>query len=403
MSEPIFAGQDVRRIETRAIHVPLPDLDGLRPLSMPIFQTSGFAFDDPDALTDGLNRPDGAFGYSRLSNPTVRALENAVADLEGGVAAVATASGMSAVNTVLLGSLRAGDHAVMQRQLYGGTTSSFRHLAERFGVETTGIVGDDIAELRAAIRPNTKLVYVETITNPTTRVCDLPAVVEAAHEHGAIVVVDNTFATPVLFRPLEHGADIVLHSTTKYFGGHSDVTGGVIVFADDARYRAVWDTAQELGPTADPFAAWLTLRGLHTLPLRMRQHCANATVIAERLAAHPAVSAVHWPGIPTHPDHETARKLLPDGYGSTFSFDVAAGREAARAFVSHLRLAVMAPSLGGIETLALHPASTSHRQLDDAGLAAAGVGQGTIRLAVGLEHADDLWSDLAQALEHAAG
>jgi methionine-gamma-lyase len=405
MSEQIPAGQDSphreHRIDTRAIHVPRPDVTGLRPLSMPIFQTSGFAFDDPDAFTDSLNQPDGGFGYSRISNPTVRALENAIADLEGGVGAVATPSGMGAVNTVLFGSLRTGDHAVMQTQLYGGTSSSFRHLAERFGVETTGIVGDDIDEVRAALRPNTKLVYVETITNPSTRVCDLPAIVDVAHERGAIVVVDNTFATPALFRPLEHGADIVLHSTTKYFGGHSDVTGGVIVFADDARYRSVWNTGQELGSTPDPFASWLTLRGLHTLPLRMRQHCANAATIAERLAAHPAISAVHWPGIATHPDHTTALKLLPDGYGSTFSFDIAAGREAALRFVSSLRLAVMAPSLGGVESLALHPASTSHRQLDDAELAAGGITQGTIRLAVGLEHPDDLWSDIAQALSRA--
>jgi methionine-gamma-lyase len=289
----------------------------------------------------------------------------------------------------------------MQRQLYGGTTGAFRDLAERFGIETTAIAGDDVAELRAAIRPTTRLLYLETITNPVARVCDLPALIAVAREHGLVTVVDGTFATPVLSRPLEHGADIVLHSTTKYFGGHSDVTGGVIVFADDARYRRIWHTAQEFGACADPFAAWLTLRGLHTLPLRMRQHCANAEAIARRLDSHPAVSAVHWPGLASHPDHEVARRLLPDGYGGTFAFDVAAGLAAARTFISNLRLAALAPSLGGIETLALHPASTSHRQLDDAGLAASGIGHGTIRISVGLEHPDDLWADLAQALDKA--
>jgi methionine-gamma-lyase len=211
------------------------------------------------------------------------------------------------------------------------------------------------------------------------------------------VVVDNTFASPLLCRPIEQGADVVVHSTTKYLGGHSDVTGGVAVFADDARYRTTWHHSIELGVTADPFAAWLAIRGLRTLALRVRKHEENAEVLARRLAAHPAVRVVHWPGLDTHPSHAVARRVL-DGYGSTFSFDladVATGRR----FVTALELVRLAPSLGGTETLVLHPASTSHRQLDEAQLNASGITGGTIRLSVGIEDVDDLWHDLSRALD----
>ncbi|WP_158847896.1 trans-sulfuration enzyme family protein [Saccharothrix deserti] len=380
--------------DTRVVHTEVPALTS-KPLSVPLYQTSGFSFDDLDAFADGMNRPDGAFVYTRLGNPTVRALEDAIAALEGGVAALATSSGMGAINAVLLANLKAGDHVIAQRALYGGTLALLHDLVERWGITVTYVGGHDPDEVRAALRPETKILYLETIANPTGHVSDLPALSAVAGD--AMVVVDNTFASPLLCRPIEHGADVVVHSTTKYLGGHSDVTGGVAVFADQARYRATWHHSIELGVTPDPFAAWLTIRGLCTLALRMRRHEQNAEVLAHRLAAHPAVRAVYWPGLDTHPSHAVATGFL-GGYGSTFSFDLA-DVEAGRKFVTGLDLVRLAPSLGGAETLVLHPASTSHRQLTEEELNASGITGGTIRLSVGIEDADDLWQDISQALD----
>jgi len=383
--------------ETRAIHPPVAELNGSRPVSVPIYQTSTFAFTDPAACAGALVDPGAGFAYSRYANPTTRALEDAAADLEGGAAAIATSSGMGAVNAVLLALLRPGDHVVAQRCLYGGTFSVFADLAARFGIGVTYISGRDRAELAAAVRPASRLLYLETIANPTVAVSDLPSLIPAGHAAGLICVVDNTFATPMLCRPIEHGADIVIHSATKYLGGHDDVTLGLVISARDEIHRRLWEHAIDLGVAADPFAAWLTLRGLKTLALRMARHCQNAGHLAGRLTAHPAVAAVHWPGLPGHPDHGTARRIL-SGFGGMIAFDLAGGRDAGLAFVTRLRLAMLAPSLGGTETLVLHPASTSHRQLDAAGLAAAGISEGSIRVSVGLEHPDDLWADFGQAL-----
>ncbi|RBQ20518.1 cystathionine gamma-synthase [Spongiactinospora rosea] len=383
--------------ETRAVHLPRPPLNGSAPISTPIYQTSGFVFDDPAVFADGMGRPDGAFVYGRLTNPTVRALEEAVSGLEGGSGAIATASGMAAINTVLLALVGQGDHVIAQRALYGGTATMLNELRERFGVSVTYVAEDDPEAVRAAVRPETRLLYLETIANPMTQVADLPAMCAAAREAGVTTVVDNTFASPILCRPIEHGADIVVHSTTKYLGGHTDVLGGVAVFASDATYRKVWRFSVDLGPTADPFAAWLTLRGIQTLHLRMERHCANARFLATRLAAHPAVAAVHWPGLASHPSHETATRLLP-AFGGVFSFDLTGGRAAGERFMSAVKLALLAPSLGGVETLILHPATTSHRALSAGELARHGIGEGTVRVAAGIEHPEDLWADFEQAL-----
>jgi cystathionine beta-lyase/cystathionine gamma-synthase len=384
-------------LETRAIHAAVPELNGSRPVSVPIYQTSTFAFTDPVACSAALDNPEAGFAYSRYRNPTTRALEETMADLEGGTAAIATSSGMGAINAVLLALLQPGDHVIAQRCLYGGTFSVFAGLAGRYGVDVSYISGRDAAELAAAVRPQSRLLYLETIANPTVAVSDQPALLAAARSAGLTCVVDNTFATPLLCRPIEHGADIVIHSATKYLGGHDDVTLGVIVSAQDEVHRKIWKNSVDLGVAADPFAAWLTIRGLKTLPLRMERHCQNAGHLAERLASHPGVSAVHWPGLASHPDHAVARRLL-SGYGGMIAFDVAGGRAAGMAFISSVRLAALAPSLGGTETLVLHPASTSHRQMDAAGLMQAGIGEGSIRVSVGLEHPGDLWADFAQAL-----
>ncbi|WP_203971116.1 trans-sulfuration enzyme family protein [Planotetraspora silvatica] len=384
--------------ETRVVHLPRPELNGSRPISVPIYQTSGFVFDDPAVFADGMGRPDGAFVYGRLSNPTVRSLEEAVAGLEGGVGAVATGSGMGAINTVLLGLLRSGDHVIAQTALYGGTDTVFKDLEARYGIAVTYVPEADPAAVRAAVRPETKLLYLETIANPMTQVADLPGMSAAAREAGLITVVDNTFASPVLCRPIELGADVVVHSTTKYLSGHADVLGGIAVAATDELHRRIWSYAVELGATADPFAAWLTLRGIQTLPLRMERHCSNTRLLATRLAEHPAVAAVHWPGLPSHPSYDVAAKLMPE-FGGVFSFDLKGGRPAGESFMKAVKLALLAPSLGGVETLILHPATTSHRGLDAEGLAAAGIGEGTVRVAVGIEHHEDLWADFEQALD----
>ena len=349
------------------------------------------------ACARALNDPGAGFAYTRCANPTTRTLEDAVAGLEGGAKALAASSGMAAINTVLLALLRTGDHVIAQRCLYGGTFSVVTGLAAKYGIDVSYISGRDAAEVTAAVRPASRLLYTETIANPTNAVADLPALITAGHAAGLTCAVDNTFATPALCRPIEHGADIVLHSATKYLGGHDDVTLGLAVFAQAAMHEAVWRYSVDLGAVADPIAAWLTIRGLKTLPLRMARHCQNAGYLAARLAAHPAVTAVHWPGLAGHPDHAVATRVL-SGFGGMLAFDLAGGREAGLRFVSRLRVAAMAPSLGGAETLVLHPASTSHRQLGEADLAAAGIGEGSVRVSAGLEHPADLWDDFEQAL-----
>ncbi|WP_433441505.1 trans-sulfuration enzyme family protein [Nonomuraea sp. CA-141351] len=388
---------EMLRPETRAVHVPQPSIEGSRPISMPIYQTSGFIFDDPAVMADAMGRADGPFVYGRYTNPTVRSLELAVADLEGGAGAIATGSGMGAINTVLLGLLKPGDHLIAQASLYGGTAAMINDLVGRFGIAVTYVPENDPAALRAAVRPETRLVYLETISNPMTLVADLPGMCAVARELGILSVVDNTFATALLCRPIEYGADIVVHSTTKYLSGHTDVVGGITVFASSSLYEKVWHFAIELGASADPFAAWLSLRGLQTLGLRMERHCSNARFLATQLASHPAVTAVHWPGLSSHPSYELAGKLL-SGFGGVLSFDLAGGRAAGEKFMSSVRLALLAPSLGGVETLVLHPATTSHRSLSAEELARSGIGEGTVRISVGIEHPEDLWADVSQAL-----
>ncbi|MCY0928819.1 aminotransferase class I/II-fold pyridoxal phosphate-dependent enzyme [Streptomyces sp. H27-H1] len=385
-------------IRTRAVHVVnQPPARGSRPLSVPLVQSSAFAFDSASELAEAMAGPDGQYVYSRRGNPTVRALEHTLAGLEGGASAIAFASGMGAISGVLLALLRPGDHVVAQRCLYGGTYASLTDLADRYGIEVTYVSGDEVVEFEAAAGPRTRLLVMETIANPTGQVPDLPGLLAAARRRNVISAVDNSLASPVLCRPIELGADIVLHSTTKYLAGHSDVLGGAAVFADDGLRQEIWPRTVELGSTPDPFAAWLTLRGIPTLPLRMREHCANADVLAGRLAAHPAVTAIHWPWLPAHPSYAVARKVLSGG-GGLLSFELAGGREAGRAFVEGVRLARLALSLGGVETLVTHPASTSHRELGAAALAAAGIGAGLVRMSVGIEDPEDLWRDVEQAL-----
>jgi cystathionine beta-lyase/cystathionine gamma-synthase len=388
----------MRGFATRAVHgVELPP-PAERPLSVPIWQSSTFAFAEADRYAHALHQPREGYAYSRYENPTTAALEALMADLEGGAEAMATASGMGAVATVLLTLAGAGDHLVVQRDLYGGTYSLVTGIGARLGIETSLVDSTDPASVRAACRPATRALYVETVANPTMTVADLPALAEVAREAGAHLVVDNTLATPYLCRPIEHGATVVVHSATKYLGGHSDVVGGLAVFADRETHARAWRAMIDLGASPDPFAAWLVLRGIRTLPLRMQRHGGNARALAELLGAHPKVERVYWPGLADHPSHPVAERVL-DGWGGMLSFDLSGGREAGRRFIEATRLARLAPSLGGVETLVSHPASTTHRQLDAAALRAAGVGAGMVRVSAGLEDPDDLRDDFTQALE----
>lgn len=386
------------RFGTRAIHgleLPAPTE---RPLSTPIWQTSSFAFDDAERFARALERPHEGYAYSRYQNPTTAALEALVADLEGAAEATATASGMGAIASVLLSLAAAGDHLLLQRDLYGGTFSLATTVAARLGIDTSFVDATDPIAVKAALRPATRALYVETIANPTMTVADLPAMAEVASEAGVPLVVDNTVASPYLCRPIEHGASVVVHSATKYLGGHSDVIGGVAVFADLQLHRRAWETMLDIGASADPFAAWLLLRGIKTLPLRMERHTANAGQVAALLDNHPKVERVYWPGLVDHPTHDVAERVL-DGFGGMLSFDLRGGRPAGRRFIEATRVAHLAPSLGGPETLVSHPASTTHRQLDAGALAAAGIGEGMVRMSVGLEDAADLLEDLTAALE----
>jgi len=429
-------------IETLCLHAgQIPDpATGAR--AVPIYQTTSFVFDSAEHAASLFNLQTFGNVYSRISNPTVAVLEERVAALEGGRAALAAATGMAAEMLALLTLLRSGDHLVAANTLYGGTYSQFAVTFAGFGIECSFVEPDDPQNFAAAMRPNTRAVFAETIANPRLNVLDIEAVAAIAHAHGVPLVVDNTLASPYLCRPIEAGADIVVHSVTKYLGGHGTTMGGVLVESgrfpwDNGRFpqmtepsegyhgvrfyetfgdfgftmKARMETMRTLGPTLSPIAAWMLLQGIETLPVRMDRHVANAQRVAEFLEAHPQVAWVNYPGLPSSPYHELARRLMPRGAGGILSFGVRPpqGREGAAAaqaagerfieaatFMSHLA------NVGDARTLVIHPASTTHRQLDEAQQAAAGVTPDMIRLSVGLESIDDLLWDLDRSLAAAA-
>ena len=379
---------------TKAIRLSAPEPVRGKPVGVPLYQNAIFSYDSAEELVEAFAGPGDSFFYSGFGNPTVRAFEDGLADMEGGARALAAGTGMGSINSVLFALLRSGDHVVVQEAVYGGTHSALRGLAERWGITVTAIAGDDPAELTAALRDETRVLVMETIANPTCAVPDLPGLIAVARSAGVTTVVDNTFATPLLCRPLEFGADVVVHSATKYLGGHHDVLGGVAVFADAELHERTWRQSITLGTAMDPFAAWLVVRGMKTLPVRVREACASAAELAARLAGHAGVRVVHYPGLPTSPSHARAGKVLDGGYGGVLAFDVADPH----AFLNRLELVLNAGSLGGTDTVAMHPATTSHRSVDPAVRARAGITEGTVRIAVGLEHVEDLWADLDQAL-----
>jgi O-acetylhomoserine/O-acetylserine sulfhydrylase-like pyridoxal-dependent enzyme len=392
---------------TRAVHAPRPDFSEVKPLGLPTYRTTAFEFETSQDYADVLGDRAAGYTYSRIDNPTADAFALGFAALEAygvdrPVAAQPFASGMAAISTVLLALCNAGSHVVAPAAAYGGTFGVINHILGRFGVDASFVDVTDAEAVRAAIRDTTSLVWAETIANPTTAVSDIPTLAAVCRDAGVPLCVDSTFAPPPVCRPLAWGADLVIHSATKYIGGHSDVTGGVVV-GDVERVAAVRRARIDLGGSLAPDEAFLLHRGLATLPLRVARHCATAAQVAAEIADHPAVERVDYPGLASHPQHALATKLFESGpegvrYGAIVTITPKGGREAGFAFADALRVAQVATSLGGVHSVVSHVASTTHRQFDDAALAAAGIAPGAVRFSIGLEDPDDLVADIRRAL-----
>lgn len=363
----------------------------------PIYQTSTFAFASADQGAARFKGQEEGFIYTRLGNPTIGRLQEKIAALEGGAGALATSTGMGAVCTLYFSFLSAGDHVVATQALYGPSRTVLEREFARFGVASSWIDTGDLEAVRAAIKPETRLLYVETPANPTIRMTDLEACASLCKQRGILFAVDNTFATPILQRPLDHGADISLHSVTKFINGHTDVVGGILVFKEKKNLERALKPWQMLGATMDPHQAWLVLRGAKTLKLRVEAAQANALEVARRLEAHPAVEWVLYPGLESHPQYALGRKQMR-GPGSLISFGLRGGLAAGKAMLGKVRLCTLAVSLGGIETLIQHPASMTHAGMGPKALAQAEIGEGLIRLSVGCEDAADIVADLERAL-----
>jgi O-acetylhomoserine (thiol)-lyase len=423
-------GSDAYRFDTVAIHGAHDGDPTTKSRAIPIYQTTSYTFDDTDhaARLFALEQ----FGniYTRIMNPTTDVLEQRLAQLEKGIAGLAVASGQAAVVYSLLNLTRAGDHIVSSASLYGGTYNAFTHTLPRFGIEVTLVDPGDLDNFRRAIRPNTKAIFAESIGNPKIDVLDIEGVAGVAHENGLPLVIDNTLATPYLLRPIEWGADVVVHSATKFIGGHGTTIGGVIVdsgtfdwagsgrFASfnepDSSYHGVKyvdsfgnlayiikarvQLLRDLGAALSPFNAWLLLQGLETLGLRVERHSANALEVATFLESHPDVVWVSYPGLARHASYSRAQKYLPTGQGAIMTFGIKGGAAEARAFIDRLKLFSLLANVGDAKSLVIHPASTTHQQLTIEEQIASGVSEDTIRLSVGIENVADIIGDLRQAL-----
>ncbi|PWB31038.1 bifunctional O-acetylhomoserine aminocarboxypropyltransferase/cysteine synthase [Pseudomonas sp. SDI] len=420
------------KLETLAIHAGFSPDPTTRAVAVPIYQTTSFAFDDTQHGADLFDLKVAGNIYSRIMNPTNDVLEQRMAALEGGVGALAVASGMAAITYAIQTVAEAGDNIVSVAKLYGGTYNLLAHTLPRFGIQTRFAAHDDIAALEALIDERTKAVFCESIGNPAGNIVDLQALADAAHRHGVPLIVDNTVATPILCRPFEHGADIVVHSLTKYIGGHGTSIGGIVIDSGkfpwaehparfpllntpDASYHGVTYT-EAFGPAAfigrcrvvplrntgaalSPFNAFLILQGLETLALRMERHTENALKVARYLQAHEQVAWVNYAGLEEHPEHALALRYTAGKPASILSFGIKGGQEAGARFIDALKLVVRLVNIGDAKSLACHPASTTHRQLNDEELEKAGVPRDMVRLSIGIEHFDDIVADLAQALD----
>ncbi|WP_455887153.1 bifunctional O-acetylhomoserine aminocarboxypropyltransferase/cysteine synthase [Pseudomonas rustica] len=424
------------KLETLAIHAGFSPDPTTKAVAVPIYQTTSFAFDDTQHGADLFDLKVAGNIYSRIMNPTNDVLEKRMAALEGGVGALAVASGMAAITYAIQTVAEAGDNIVSVAKLYGGTYNLLAHTLPRMGIQTRFAAHDDIAALEALIDARTKAVFCESIGNPAGNIVDIATLAEAAHRHGVPLIVDNTVATPVLCRPFEHGADIVVHSLTKYIGGHGTSIGGIVIdsgtfpWADNKERFALLNTpdpsyhgvtyTQAFGPAAfigrcrvvplrntgaalSPFNAFLILQGLETLALRMKRHTENALQVAHYLQAHEQVAWVKYAGLPDHPEHELAQRYTGGKPASILSFGIKGGQAAGARFIDALQLVVRLVNIGDAKSLACHPASTTHRQLNDEELEKAGVPRDMVRLSIGIEHSDDIIADLAQALEASRG
>jgi O-acetylhomoserine (thiol)-lyase len=426
-----MAGPRYFKPDTLSLHAgQRPDSDfGSR--AVPIYQTTSYVFDDTDHAAALFNLERAGHLYSRISNPTTAVLEERIAALEGGVGAVCTSSGQAALSLAVMTLMDAGSHIVSSQSVYGGSHNLFMHTLPRFGITTTFVDPRDPDAYKAAIQPNTRLFFAETLGNPGLEVPNMRAISDIGHDAGIPLMIDNTFATPYLCRPLEWGADLVHHSITKFMGGHGIAVGGVIVdgghFDWDASglfptltepyagYHGI-DYAEEFGPQAfvvrarteglrdfgaciSPTNSFHILQGVETLPVRMQRHVENARKVVDFLHGHDAVEWVTWPELPEHPDHELAKQMLPKGCGAIFSFELKGGREAGRKFIEGLRLFSHLANVGDAKSLVIHPGSTTHQQMDAESLKAAGISEGLVRLSIGLEDSEDQLDDLGRALK----
>ena len=415
--------------DTLALHAGQAPDAATRARATPIYQSASFVFPDSDFAAGLFNIERAGHVYSRLSNPTNAVLEERIAALDGGVGAIATASGQAAMHLAVATVCSAGDHIVASRSLYGGTHNLLEYTLPRFGIETTFVDPRDVDAFAAAVRPNTRLLFGEILGNPGLEVLNVPSIAEVARDAHVPLLVDATFATPYLCRPIALGAHLVLHSATKFLSGHGVIIGGLLVDGGafdwaSGDFPTINETypgfhnlvfGEEFGPQAfitrarkegirdfgacmAPMTAFQVLQGLETLPIRMARHVANTERVAEFLARHPLVESVSYPGLPEHPDHALARQLLPRGAGAVFGFTVQGGRPAGRTLIEALRIFSHLANVGDAKSLVIHPASTTHHRMDADALAAAGIGEGLIRLSIGLEDPDDLIDDLRRAL-----
>ena len=415
------------KFETLQLHVGQEQADPATDArAVPIYATTSYVFHNAQHAADRFGLRDAGNIYGRLTNSTQDVFEKRIAALEGGVAALAVASGAAAITYTIQALAQQGDHIVSQKTVYGGTYNLLAHTLAQFGVSTTFVDAHDLAEVEGAIRPNTKAIYLETLGNPNSDIPDIDAIAAIAHKHGLPVVVDNTFGTPYLIRPIEHGADIVVHSATKFIGGHGTTLGGVIVdsgkfdwkasgkyapiAAPNPSYHGV-SFADAAGPAAfvtyiraillrdegaaiSPFAAFLLLQGTETLSLRLERHAENTKKVVEYLSKHPKVAKVNHPSLPDHPDHALYEKLFPNGGASIFTFEIKGGQEAAFRFIDHLEIFSLLANVADVKSLVIHPATTTHSQLTAEELADQGITPATIRLSIGTEHIDDIIADL---------
>lgn len=392
--------EKVAGIYTKAVHAGEEPDPTTGALSTPIYQTNAYLFPTPEEGAKRIAEEGSGWVYTRWGNPTVAALERKIAALEGGEAALAAASGMGGISTAILTLAAAGEHIVAPQTVYGGTHHLMATELPRLGVEVTFVDATDAENVQEAVRKNTRVLYIETPGNPNLNLVDISAMVEIAKVHGLKTVADNTFATPFLQRPLEIGVDVVVHSATKYLGGHGDAIAGLIIGSRDFVHKARSTVLRHFGASLGPFEAWLVLRGMQTLPLRMERHSANALAVAQFLEGHPKVQRVFYPGLPSHPQHPLAKRQMR-AFGGMVSFEVKGGMPAGEEVMRRVRLCTLAVSLGDVRTLISHPASMTHAPniVPPEERRAAGISDGLIRLSVGLEDPPDIIADLDQALQ----